>query len=131
MTSRKDLPEIHMNAQDLYREELFTDRRIGSIRQFVPVRADGSADPGRTVVFEGQTSLITSAGPLPLTFAIEAETLLEAIDKFPAVAHRALEQTLKDIEDLRRQAASRLIVPGGSGIGDLGRPGRGGGIRTP
>lgn len=132
MSSREDLPEIRMNAQGLYREELFTDRRAGSIRQLVPVRADGSADSGRSVVFEGQTSLLTSAGPLPLTFEIEADTLAEAINGFPAAAQKALEQTLKELEELRRQAASPLIVPGRGGLGPSNLAGPGGGsIRLP
>jgi hypothetical protein len=125
MTSRKDLPEIRMNAQGIYREEMFTDRRVGSIRQLVPVRADGSVDVGRAVVFEGQTSLLTAAGPLPLAFEIEAKTLAEAIERFPGAAQRVLEQTLKEIESLRREAASPLIVPGGVAPGDLGKPGTG------
>jgi hypothetical protein len=132
MTPRKDRPEIRMNAQGLYREELFTDRRVGSIRQLIPVRADGSTDSGRTVLFEGQTSLLTSAGPVPLTFEIEANALADAIERFPGAAQRALEQTLKEIEELRREAASPLIVPGhgGLGTGDFGGPGSGS-IRMP
>jgi hypothetical protein len=132
MTTRKDLPDVRINAEGFYREELFTDRRVGVIRQFIPVRADGSVDGGRRVVFEGQTSLLTSAGPLPFTFEIEANTLADAIQRFPGAAQGGLEQTLKEIEELRREAASPLIVPGrGSpGIGDLGGSGTGG-IRMP
>jgi len=44
MSPEKDLPEIRMNVESLYREELFTERRIGSIRKLIPVRADGSDD---------------------------------------------------------------------------------------
>lgn len=125
-------PEIRMDAQSLFREELFTDRRIGSIRTLVPVRADGSDDPARKVVFEGQTSLLTPAGTLPLVFEIEAATLAEAVERFAGVAQQALEQTLKELEEIRRETASSLIVPGrgGLGIGELGRPG-GGQIKLP
>jgi hypothetical protein len=131
MTAPKDLPEIRLNAQGLYREEVFTDRRAGSIRRLVPARADGSLDVARAVVFEGQTSLLTSAGPLPLTFEIDAKTLAEAIERFPGAAQRALERTLEDIEALRREAASPLIVPGGLAPGDFGRPGGGGRVSVP
>jgi hypothetical protein len=131
MSPQKDLSEIRMDAESLYREELFTDRRVGSIRKLVPIRADGSADSGRKAVFEGQTSLVTPAGPLPLTFEIEAHTLTEAVERFPSAAQRALERTLEELEQIRREAASSLIVParGSLGIGDVG-PG-GGKIRLP
>ena len=112
MSTPTDLPELRPNAESLYREELFTDRRVGSIRKFVPIRADGSDDPRRAVVFEGQTSLVTSAGPLPLVFEIEASTLAEAVERFSGDAQRALEQTLRELDELRREAASSIIVPG-------------------
>ena len=85
------------------------------------------------MVFEGQTSLLTSAGPLPLPFEIEAHTLTEAIERFSGAAQRALEQMLKELEELRREAASSIIVPGrGSlGFGDVEGPGGGGNIRMP
>jgi hypothetical protein len=88
MSTQKDLPEIRMSVESLYREELFTDRRIGSIRKLVPVRPEGSDDSVRRVVFEGQTSLLTAAGPLPLQFEIEADTLAEAIERFPGAPRR-------------------------------------------
>ena len=98
MSPEKDLPEIRMNVESLYREELFTDRLIGSIRKLIPVRADGSDDSGRKAVFEGQTSLLTEAGPLPLHFEIEAVTLTEAIERFASTAQRALARTLEELE---------------------------------
>ena len=104
MSPEKDLPEIRLTVESLYREELFTDRRIGSIRKLIPVRADGSDDSGRKAVFEGQTSLLTEAGPLPLNFEIEAVTLTEAIERFASTAQRAL---AKPRGALRRCAARR------------------------
>lgn len=122
MSTQKDLPEIRMSVESLYREELFTDRRIGSVRKLVPVRADGSDDSGRKVVFEGQTSLLTPAGTLPLQFEIEADTLAEAIEKFPGTAQKVLAHTLEELEEIRREATSSLIVPGRPGIGNIQRP---------
>ena len=122
MSTQKDLPEIRMSVESLYREELFTDRRMGSVRKLVPVRADGSDDSERKVVFEGQTSLLTPAGTLPLQFEIEAETLAEAIEKFPGTAQKVLAHTLEELEEIRREATSSLIVPGRPGIGNIQRP---------
>lgn len=131
MSTGRDLSELCMDAVSLYREEVFTDRRVGSIRRLIPVKSDGSDDPSRTAIFEGQTTLLTPAGPLPLRFEIEAATLAEALERFGGAAEAALEETLKEAEELRRQARSSLIVPGqgGLGLGDVRGPGSGGIIR--
>jgi hypothetical protein len=132
MSAPREVPELHMNAADLYREETFTDRRVGSIRTLVPVAPDGTDDKTRAVLFEGQTTLLTPAGPMPLSFGIDAHTLAEALERFSGAAQVALEAMLKELEELRRERASSLIVPGQSGldIGNLGAPG-GGKIRRP
>jgi hypothetical protein len=131
MSTARDLSELRVDGGSLYREEVFTDRRVGSIRQLIPVRSDGSGDSSRKALFEGQTTLLTPAGPLPLRFEIEADTLAEALERFGGTAEAALEETLKEAEELRRQARSSLIVPGagGLGLGDVGGPGGGGIIR--
>jgi hypothetical protein len=132
----RDLPDIRMNAAGLYREEVFTDRRVGTIHKLIPIMPDGSDDQGRPVVFEGQTSVLTPAGSLPLIFEIEAGTLADAVEKFSGAAREALEHALKELEELRRAAASSLIVPavGSPDVGGLAGPAglRGGGrIRMP
>lgn len=63
MSPQRDVPELRIDAAHLYREEMFTDRRVGSIRRLVPVAPDGTDDKSRTVIFEGQTTLLTPAGP--------------------------------------------------------------------
>ncbi|TLZ29920.1 MAG: hypothetical protein E6K29_08390, partial [Gammaproteobacteria bacterium] len=79
MAAPTDLPEIQLDSKALYREDVFTDRRAGSIRRLTPVTADGAPDPTRHVLFSGQTQLLTPAGVLPLGFEIEAATLEEAL----------------------------------------------------
>jgi hypothetical protein len=103
--------DLSMDAAQLYREEVVTDRRIGTIRRLVPVRVDGSPDPTRTTLFAGQTQILTAGGVLPLTFDIPATTLEEAVHQFAAAAKAALEETLREIQELRREAASQLIIP--------------------
>jgi hypothetical protein len=130
MTERANIPDIGMDASTLYREESFTDRRVGSIQRLTPVTADGSDDASREVVYLGQTQLMTPGGALPLNFEIEAESLADAVAKFGKQAEAALEDTMKRLEDMRREAASSLIVPGGGGgIPGGGVPG--GGIQVP
>ena len=62
--------EIRMNPDELYREEIFTDRRVGTIQRLTPVTGDGADDPSRPVQFVGQASLMTPAGSLPISFEI-------------------------------------------------------------
>ena len=100
--------DIAMDGANLYQEETFTDRRIGTL-----VR-------------------------LPISFEIDATSLEEAVAKFGRDAQEAVQSTIKRLEELRREAASSLIIPGsGAGpmgpSGPLGGPGgvRGGGIQLP
>jgi len=111
MAAQNDLPDVELDPQGLYREDVFTDRRAGSIRRLTPVTRDGSTDTSRPVLFSGQTQLLTPAGVLPLGFELEASTLEEAIRKFPEGVKTALEQAIDEARELRREAASRIVVP--------------------
>jgi len=111
MAAQNDLPDVQLDPRGLYREEVFTDRHAGSIRRLTPVTADGSIDSARAVLFSGQTQLLTPAGVLPLGFEIEAATLAEALRKFPEGVKAALEQAIDEARELRREAASRIVVP--------------------
>ena len=57
-----------MSADSLYREDVYTDQRVGTIRRMTPVKSDGSEDPSRPLVFVGQATIMTPMGSLPLTF---------------------------------------------------------------
>jgi hypothetical protein len=129
MAAPNDLPEVELDPKNLYREDLFTDRRAGSIRRLTPVTADGAPDAARAVLFSGQTQLLTPAGILPLGFEIEARTLEEALRKFPEGVKVALEQAIDEARELRREAASRIVVPevGGGPLGPGAGPAPGGG----
>ena len=110
-----DIPgdgEIRMSAGNLYREETYTDRQVGSLQVLTPVKKDGSTDFSRQRMFVGQTQILTPAGALPLNFEIEAKSLEEAIEKFGDSAQSALTGTMQRLEEMRREAASSIIVPG-------------------
>jgi hypothetical protein len=126
MAAQNDLPDISLDPNALYREDVFTDRRAGSIRRLTPVTSDGATDASRPVLFSGQTQLLTPAGVLPLGFEIEATTLAQALEKFPEGVKIALDQAIDEAREMRREAASRIVVPDvGSGVGP--GPGAGGG----
>ena len=75
MAQEQQLPEIKLDISQLYREEIFTDRKAGTLRRLVPVKSDGTEDSSRPVLYSGQTQLLTPAGVLPLAFELEAASL--------------------------------------------------------
>jgi hypothetical protein len=104
--------ELRLDESELYREETFTDLKVGSIRRLSPVTADGKPDTGRPILFVGQTQLLTQVGPLPVQARIEARTLEEAIAKFPAAIEEAVAAMMDELRDMQRREASRIVVPG-------------------
>ncbi len=121
MAQELGMPDIQLDSAGLYREDIFTDRKAGTIRRLVPVSVDGNTDPKRAVLYSGQTQLLTPNGVLPLGFEIEASSLEDAIRKFPDAVKEALEQAIEEAREFRREAASRIVVPDVAG----GIPGAG------
>ena len=117
--------DLKMDPTTLYREDVYTDRKIGTIRVMTPVTSLGGPDSSRPVVYVGETQLLTSGGLLPLAFQIEAVTLAEAIEKFAQGANEAVERTRREIERLHREASSSIITPDRlpGGFDPLGGPG--------
>jgi len=134
MATRPDerMTEPVMDATDLWLEEVYTDRKIGTIRKLTPVRGDGARDPAREVQWVGETQVMSQIGTLPITFALEAKTLAEAALQFGPEAKKAIERTVRELQDLRRQAASSIVIPQGGmpPMGPGGLPG-GGKIQIP
>jgi hypothetical protein len=108
-------PEFDKNG--LYREDSYTDRRVGSIRQLTPVTTEGDRDEGRPVLYMGATQVMTGAGPVPLNFDIPGETLEDAVDNFGSSAEKAVEDMAARLEEMRREQASSIVVPGQGGPG--------------
>jgi hypothetical protein len=117
--------EIKIDPKSLYLEEIYTDRRVGTIRRLTPVGKDGARDQARAVLYVGETQVLTPAGALPIAFEIGAGSLEEAAEKFGPLAKEAIERTVKELQELRRQAASSIVIPQG-GLPPV-PPGAGGG----
>jgi hypothetical protein len=130
MADPKDF-EPSMDVAELYREDLYTDRKVGTIRVMTPIRPDGSTDPARPVSYVGQAQIMTTAGMLPITFEIEATSLAQAVAGFGPAAKVALEDTVRELQELRRQAASQIVIPEPGAASQILGPGgaapRGGG----
>lgn len=122
--------DIKVDPKALYLEEVFTDRRVGTIRRLTPVGTDGARDPSRAVLYVGETQVLTPAGALPIGFDIDAGSLEDAAEKFGTLAKEAIERTVKELQELRRQAASSIVVPQG-GLPPMGGMGGGGKIQMP
>ena len=90
MAQRPDTPDSKMDAATLYREEIITDRKVGTIRRMTPITSDGADDSTRPTVYLGEAQIMTNAGPLPINFEIEAAGLAEAVEKFGDAAKEAL-----------------------------------------
>jgi hypothetical protein len=130
MAERSDARQPEMDAGALYREEIITDRRVGTIRMMKPITADGADDDKRPQLFVGEAQMLTSVGPLPISFEIEAATLPEAVSKYGAAAKEGFERALRELQDMRRQQASSIVLPPPGAAGAFG-PGGGGKIQMP
>jgi hypothetical protein len=127
MAEQQQLPEIKLDPAQLYREDVFTDRKAGTLRRLTPVTADGKDDSSRPVLFSGQTQLLTPMGVLPLAFELDASTIEDACAKFPDAVKVAIEQAIEEAREMRREQASRIVVPEAGAMG--GAPGGGGRIK--
>jgi hypothetical protein len=122
--------EAQMSADALYREDTFTDQRVGTVRRMTPVRSDGSDDPSRPLIFVGQATVMTPMGSLPLSFELPAKTLAEAVAQFGPAAQHAIEDAARELQELRRQASSSIVIPE-AGAASLKGMGGKGGIQMP
>ncbi len=111
MAGPRDAAEPRMDANDLYREDMYSDRRVGTIRVLTPVKPDGTTDPARHTSFVGQAQIMTPAGALPLSFEIDAANLAQACERFADAARIAFDETMKELQEMRRQQASSIVVP--------------------
>ena len=124
--AQDDRMNLTMDAANIYREDVYTDRRVGTIRCLVPVNGDGTQDANRTPVYIGEAQIMSPMGAIPVTFEIEAATLADAVTGYAAAAKEGVERTVKEIQEDRRQAASSIVIPQGGAAG-LPPAGLGGG----
>jgi hypothetical protein len=122
---------LAMDAAGVYREDVYTDRKVGTIRCLTPVTSDGAPDPGRTPLYVGEAQILTPMGAIPVTFEIEAANLADAIKNYEEAAKEGVERTVKEIQEYRRQQASSIVIPQGGGGGLPGMGGGGGKIQIP
>ncbi|HSV17561.1 MAG TPA: hypothetical protein VLR71_04065 [Casimicrobiaceae bacterium] len=121
-----------MDAAALYREEIYTDRKVGTLRVLVPVQADGSPDAKRPTLYQGEAQLMTNVGPLPISFDIEASNLAEAVSRYGEATKAGVDRAMRELQELRRQQSSSIVIPPAGAAGLPGGPlGGGGKIQLP
>jgi len=115
--------ELKLDPDKLYVEEIFTDRRIGTIRRLTPVTKDGKPDAARAILYVGETQIMTPAGSIPIAFEIDAGSVGDAAEKFGSLAKEAIDRTVRELQELRRQASSSIVIPQGPvGTGKIQMP---------
>jgi hypothetical protein len=150
VTDQKGAAEITVDVENLHREEVFSDLQAASVRRLTPVKADGSTDTSRDIIYIGETNLMTQMGPLPVQFPIEAKSLDDAFSQFAEGVKGAIErlnERAKEMvreesqfaegvkgaierlneraKEMVREESSRIVVPGAAppGMGGAGIPG--------
>lgn len=108
--------DFQVDKKNLFREETITDLKLATIRKMIPVKADGTDDTDRKIIFIGTTQLGTPQGPVPMQAVLEAATFEEAISAFPfameAETKKVVENFKKMHEEQKKAQESRIIMPG-------------------
>ena len=115
----EDALNFNLDRSNLYLEESFTDLKVGSVKRFSPVKADGSPDKERHPIFVGQTSVYTPHGPLPIQSVIPAKDLPQAFKRFPEAMQASMEKLMEEAKKMREEKqppiiqspSSRIIMP--------------------
>ena len=107
MPNHAEKAKINLNVDrnNLYREDSVTDIKVAAIRRLTPIKADGSDDDSRDSIFMGQTQLMSPSGPILLQSLLEARTLEEAMDKFPAAMQKEVDKAMAQAEKNHKRKA--------------------------
>ena len=112
----EDALNFNLDRSNLYLEESFTDLKVGSVKRFSPVKADGSPDKERNPVFVGQTSVYTPHGPLPIQNVIPAKDLPQAFKRFPEAMQASMEKLMEEAKKMQAEKQPPIIQTSGSRI---------------
>jgi len=130
--SGAQMADAAMDETSLYREEIYTDRKIGTLRVLLPVKADGTPDTLRRTVYQGEAQLMTNVGPLPISFDIDASSLADAVAKYAESTKAGIERAMSELQEMRRQQSSSIVLPpAGATLAAPGALSGGGKIQIP
>lgn len=110
--------DFSVDKKNLYREESITDLKVASIRRLIPVKTDGTDDDSRTDIYIGHTQLMSPQGPVPIQAPLQANSMEEAMEAFPAAMQQALADMMERAQRMQQEQQeqerdqSRIIIPG-------------------
>ncbi len=107
--SQENIVDFKLDRSNLYIEETFTDLRVGVVKRFTPVTADGAPDKSRKAVFVGHTTIETPHGPFPIQAEIHAKELSQAFKRFPEAMEEMMKYLADEIQKLKRESSSPII----------------------
>ena len=116
---RDEIAQIVLSVDEMSEDEVLQalsdediDREIERMAAAgVKAKSDGSPDPARVTIYTGDAQIMTNMGALPVSFDIEANNLAEAVANYGEAAKAGIERTMRELQELRRQQSSGLIVP--------------------
>jgi hypothetical protein len=111
MAEQQSLDNMQIDGSNLWKEENFTDLQVGSIRKLTPIKIDGSDDDSRKASWAATTNIMTPSGALPISGDIDAETLEEAVNKFPEAIQDAIKKLQEDMIRMQQEQANRIVTP--------------------
>jgi hypothetical protein len=107
------MTNISIDANNLYKEESFSDLTYVTIRRLTPVKLDGTVDGSRQTIFTGMAQLMSPNGPIPVHCIIDqAKSLEEAVLHLPDAIEKTVQAMIAEAKEMDRQQASKLIIPG-------------------
>ena len=110
--------DLTVDRSNLYKEELFTDLKVCTVRRLTPVKPNGAEDKTRKTLFFGQTHVMTSNGPIPVQNVIKVKDLQQAFKQFSEAMQEAMDHMIEEARKIQQQQVdkprevSRIIVPG-------------------
>jgi len=111
MADQHSLEDIKFDGENIWKEENFTDLKVGAIRKLTPIKLDGTEDESRKPSFTATTNIMTPGGALPISGEVEATTLKEAVEKFPDAINQAVKQLQDDMIKYQQEQANRIVTP--------------------
>ncbi len=111
MAEETRVGDAKMDVDALYREEIYTDRRVGTLRVLQPVTPSGQNDASRPTLYQGEAQLMTTVGPLPISFEIDADNLADAVEGYGEAAKAGVDRAMRELQQMRRESQSQIVIP--------------------
>ena len=111
MADQQSIENMEFDGSNLWKEENFTDLKVGTIRKLTPIKLDGTEDEARKATFSATTNVMTPSGALPISGEIEAETLEDAVKQFPEAINQAIKKLQEDMIRMQQEQANKIVTP--------------------